>query len=148
MNAALTFRVVPHGSCEYEEMVALRDDVLRRPLGLMFTPEQLGQELHDIHLACYVDGELVGCLILVPTTHDDVTMRQVAVRESMQRKGIGQAMVIESERHALARGYTRMILNARLSAVPFYERLGYAVVGPEFVEVTIPHRRMEKMLSE
>jgi len=36
---------------------------------------------------------------------------------------------------------------ARVSAVEFYEKLGYAIVGGEFVEVTIPHRKMEKSVQ-
>jgi len=75
-------------------------------------------------------------------------MRQVAVRHDLQGKGIGRALVRESERLAIDRGFTVMTLNARLSALPFYERLGYTTVGPEFQEVTIPHRRMEKRMKE
>jgi predicted GNAT family N-acyltransferase len=40
-----------------------------------------------------------------------------------------------------------MILHARATAVPFYLRLGYTVVGEPFEEVGIPHRGMEKALD-
>lgn len=142
----LSFRTLHHGSADYLETVALRDDVLRRPLGLVFTPEQLGAEAGDIHLAAYLDDALAACLILVPLDNGEVKMRQVAVRQEMQSQGIGRSLVEESERVARERGFTRMTLNARLTAVPFYERLGYTAIGPEFLEVTIPHRRMEKEL--
>jgi predicted GNAT family N-acyltransferase len=36
--------------------------------------------------------------------------------------------------------------NAQLSAVPFYERLGYAAAGDTFQEAGIPHVRMTKHL--
>jgi hypothetical protein len=39
-----------------------------------------------------------------------------------------------------------MILHARETAVPFYERLRYSPVGDVFQEVTLPHRLMEKRL--
>jgi predicted GNAT family N-acyltransferase len=51
-----------------------------------------------------------------------------------------------SERVAIERGALRMTLHARQTAVPFYERLGYRVVGEPFIEVGIPHRAMEKSL--
>lgn len=143
----LSFRIVHHGSADYLETVALRDDVLRRPLGLVFTPEQLGAEAADIHLAAYLDDALVACLILVPLANGEIKMRQVAVRHDLQSKGIGRSLVEESERIARERGFQHMILNARQTAVPFYERLGYTTIGPEFLEVTIPHRRMERSLS-
>jgi len=39
-----------------------------------------------------------------------------------------------------------MILSARDTAIPFYERLKYNVEGEPFEEVTIPHRLMAKNL--
>lgn len=142
----LTLRLVPHGSAEYEETVALRDEILRRPLGLRFTPESLGAETNDLHLACYLEGTLVGCLILTPAGPATVKMRQVAVAEQMQGKGIGRAMVKRSEEIALEHGFTEMVLNARDTAVPFYETLGYERIGEQFEEVTIPHWKMRKQL--
>ena len=34
-----------------------------------------------------------------------------------------------------------------MTAAGFYQRLGYTVVGQAFVEVTIPHVRMEKRVD-
>ena len=39
-----------------------------------------------------------------------------------------------------------MVLHARQTAVPFYERLGYETYGEPFVEVTIPHIAMRMAL--
>lgn len=143
---SLSFRILEHGSADYLDTIALRDDILRRPLGLVFTPEQLGAEAGDIHLAAYLDDNLAACLVLVPLDNREVRMRQVAVRKDLQLKGVGRSLVEESERVVREHGFTLMVLNARLNVVPFYERLGYTPVGSEFLEVTIPHRRMEKVL--
>jgi len=142
----LNFHRVDHGSPEYEETVALRNDVLRAPLGLVFTPEQLGAESDDLHLACYREGRLVACLILAPVDPTTVKMRQVAVAFDQQGQGVGRALVEESERVARERGWTLMTLHARDLAVPFYERLGYERIGEQFEEVTIPHWAMQKRL--
>jgi predicted GNAT family N-acyltransferase len=40
----------------------------------------------------------------------------------------------------------RLILDAQVHAVAFYENLGYAPYGEVFMEAGIPHRRMEKDL--
>lgn len=146
MNSSLSFRLVTHGSPAYESTVALRDDILRRPLGLTFDPEQLGAEGSDYHLACYRDEELVGCLVLTPREAGEMKMRQVAVAEALQGSGVGRQMVVESERIARALGYTLMTLHARGNVVPFYEKLGYETVGEPFEEVTIVHRSMRKQL--
>src|SRR5687768_1913114 len=146
MDSELTFELIAHGSSAYTDTVALRDDILRRPLGLAFDQAQLDEEISDYHLAAYRGGDLVACLVLTPRGDGELKMRQVAVRETMQRSGIGREMVLESERVALELGYTVMVLNARATVVPFYEKLGYEVVGEPFTEVGIPHRAMRKVL--
>lgn len=133
---------------EYDEAVCLRYEVLRRPLGLEFTPEQLAAEYADVHLAAFDrDARLVGYLNLTPVDDDVLKMRQVAVNPDMQGKGIGSALVAESEVLAKKLGFKKIMLHARDTAVPFYLRLGYAVSGEGFVEVTIPHVKMEKKLE-
>lgn len=51
------------------------------------------------------------------------------------------------ERNLGGRGYYRFTLNARASAVEFYKKLGYAVTGEAFIEVTLPHFKMEKTME-
>lgn len=137
---------VPHGSAAYDASVALRNDVLRKPLGLELTREELERERSDYHLVCEDDGDLVGCLVLVPQGNDEIKMRQVAVSPQARGQGIGRALTQFAEEFARQRGFAMMTLHARATAVPFYERLGYERVGDQFEEVTIPHWSMQKGL--
>ena len=73
-------------------------------------------------------------------------MRQVAVHESCQRKGVGKLLVADSEAFARQKGYAKMTMHARDTAVPFYEKLGYKKKGRAFQEVTIKHYKMEKKM--
>jgi hypothetical protein len=73
-------------------------------------------------------------------------MRQVAVATSAQGKGVGSALVQYAELVAMQNGFDSMLLHARASAVPFYLRLEYAIVGDLFEEVGIPHYKMTKQL--
>lgn len=142
----MELRWIQQGASEYPEMVELRRQVLRIPLGLDFTPEQLEAEAADPHLAAYEHGRLVGCLLLTDRGEGIAQMRQVAVATDRQGTGIGALMVVESERKARELGFTRMILHARDTAVPFYEKLGYDRDGEPFVEVSILHQQMGKVL--
>jgi predicted GNAT family N-acyltransferase len=135
-------------SPEYWATVDLRDAILRKPLGLQFSAGELEDEKTSHHLACYRDGRLVGCLVLYPLGSGDVRMRQVAVVAELQGQGIGTALVKYSEELARRIGYRRMILHAREAAVVFYEKLGYSTVGDQFEEVTIPHWKMERSLTD
>ncbi len=138
---------VEHGSDRYQEEVALRYRVLREPLGLTFTSEQLASEVADTHLAILIGGKMCAVLLLTPRNGGDIQMRQVAVAPELQGTGLGRALVNASEEKAITLGYRRMVLHARKSAVGFYERLGYATHGDEFEEVGIPHLDMDRKLT-
>ena len=133
---------------EYDETVNLRDSILRKPLNLSFSEEELAEEYTDIHLAAYDAAWILrGCLVLTPKSENVIKMRQVAVVSDVQGTGIGRAMVEKSEIVARSRGYARMELNARDTAVPFYEKLGYHTEGGMFEEVSIAHFKMAKELN-
>lgn len=138
---------IQYGSTEYAAAFALREEVLRKPLGLSLNDETLAQERDYFHLVCHLDSELVACLVLLPKESGDIRMRQVAVKPHLQGQGIGRALVEFAEQFARERGFTLMKLHARDIAIPFYERLGYESVGEPFVEVTILHQTMQKRLS-
>lgn len=138
-------RTFDHGSLEYNQIVDLRDRVLRKPLGLVFTPEQLAAERDEIFLADFREGAPVATLQF-QTRAETWKMRQVAVDPEVQGQGVGSRLVRFSEDWALRSGAERFVLHARESAAPFYERLGYEVEGPMFEEVGIPHFKMTKDL--
>jgi len=144
----LTFKIVPFGSEAHKATIDLRYAILRAPLGMVFTEEQLAAEKEDFHLATYdAEGNLVACLVLHRKDDAYLKMRQVAVAETQQRKGIGQQMVDFSHEWARGEGYQVMFCHARESAADFYERkLGYLIVGEPFEEVGMKHYRMELAL--
>lgn len=139
--------LVAHGTPEYDALVALRHDVLRRPLGLAFTPEQIAAEDGSYHLGCYSEETLVGCLVLLPLPGGRVQMRQVAVPEEWRGRGAGRLLVGRTEELARGLGFGAMVLHARESAVGFYETLGYQKQGACFSEVGLPHWEMTKALN-
>jgi predicted GNAT family N-acyltransferase len=140
--------LIEFGTPAFAEALQLRYDVLRKPLQMVFNIEDIEKEYNEWHWACYDRDtlEIVGVLTLKPLNDDIIKMRQVAVRPSLQSRGIGKFMVQESERLALEKGFSRIELHARETAVPFYLQLGYTVSGAVFEEVGIPHLFMSKNL--
>jgi N-acetylglutamate synthase-like GNAT family acetyltransferase len=130
----------------WEEVVALRLRILRTPLGLTFTSEELEAERDEIQIAARQGESVVGCLLLMPKSPTQIKMRQVAVDTPLQGQGIGKDLVLFAEKTARERGFQEIVLNARENVVPFYERLGYTIVSDRFIEVTIPHFTMQKTL--
>jgi predicted GNAT family N-acyltransferase len=142
----IEIKTIVHDSPGYEAEVRLRYLILRQPLGLSFPTEQLCAEADSHHIGYYIDGKLVGCLVLKPINDKQIQMTQVAVDENIQGRGVGRRMVKYSEDFAKRFGFQEMVLHARETAVPFYEMLSYNKVGDCFTEVTIPHWGMVKAL--
>jgi ribosomal protein S18 acetylase RimI-like enzyme len=142
----MALKIIDHGSPEYQQMVQLRDDILRKPLGLHFTPEELEKEKDNLLMGAYEDDQMLGCCMLVEDDPQTVRLRQMAVINDLQGKGIGSALLSFAENLARDRGYKRITMHARKNAIGFYEKLGYKKIGEEFEEITIPHYVMEKQL--
>ncbi len=142
----MALKMIQHGSKEFEQMVALRYQMLRKPLGLVFTEEELEKEKNNVLLGCFDDDVLEGCCMLVETNPSEVRLRQMAVLSGLQGKGIGRVLVLFAENVARDRRHKKILMHSRLSSIPFFEKLGYHVKGDPFVELTIEHVVMEKEL--
>lgn len=142
----MALKIIDHGSKEYQQMVQLRIDILRKPLGLTFTPEELEKEKEEMLIGAFEDEKMLGCCMLIREDPSTVRLRQMAVLNNLQGKGIGRALMQFAENLAKDRGYAKITMHARKTAIGFYEKLGYEVRGEQFDEVTIPHFIMEKLL--
>jgi predicted GNAT family N-acyltransferase len=148
MKDLLLISQIEYATPSYDQTVQLRYEILRLPLGLDFSVEELSTEYDSYHLACYQmwDEELIACLVLKPVDDKTIKMRQVAVREDQQSKGVGRMMVAESEKLAKNLNFQKIELHARSVVESFYHKNGYKTVGDTFKEVGIDHVKMEKML--
>ena len=142
----MALKMIDHGTREYHQMIQLRNDMLRKPLGLSFTVEELEKEKNDVLIGAFEDEKLLGCCLLTKVDDEVVRLRQMAVPNNLQGKGVGRALMTFAENIATDLGYKKLIMHARKTALGFYGKLGYTVSGNEFTEVTIPHFVMEKNL--
>lgn len=142
----MALKIIEHGTPDFQKMVKLREDILRKPLGLGFTTNELEQEKSNILIGAFEDEDILGCCMLVEENPEIVRLRQMAVLNDLQGKGIGRAIMHFAENIARDRGYRILSMHARKNAIGFYEKMGYKVTGDEFTEVTIPHYVMEKKL--
>jgi predicted N-acetyltransferase YhbS len=144
-----TIRIISKDDPLYQRVWTLRDEVLRKPLGLTLRAEDLGCEVNEIIIIAIDDrDEVIGCVMLKPLSREEVKLRQMAVAQEHQGKGIGQALVRKAEEMAREKGFSRISMHARQYAIPFYERAGYHAEGDIFSEVGIPHLSMRKQLHE
>lgn len=137
---------VRFGSYHYKESLDLRRQVLRKPLGLDYSADDLAAEANHIHFIALKDGILAGALYLSPVDAKTVKLRQMCVEDTFRRQHIGALMMRHAERWARHKGYAVMALDARVTAQLFYEKSGFKPEGSTFEQVTLPHIRMVKAL--
>jgi len=142
----MALKIIDHNTPQYQDMIQLRNEILRKPLGLVFSAEELEKEKENLLIGAYEDDVMLGCCMLVEEAADAVRLRQMAVLNDLQGKGIGKALMNFAENLARDRGYKKITMHARKNSVGFYEKMGYKRKGIEFEEITIPHYVMEKKL--
>ncbi len=142
----MKIEIATFGSKRQMESIKLRDAILRKPLGLEFSGEELNQDGDQIHIVAVEENTVVGVLLLKPLSDTEIKMRQVAVANALQGSGIGVQIVRYAEYYSRSKGYKLLSLHARENAITFYERLNYKRVGDPFDEVGIEQFRMERSL--
>lgn len=138
----------------YEQEVALRTSVLLEPIGYSFADYldmAPGREEQSEHFVAVVDHQsgprVVGTATLYISENDQGErvgkVQQVCVDPQRQGEGIGHKLMIAME----ARGFGELELaqlycHSQLSALGFYERLGWSCEDEVFLEAGIEHKRM------
>ncbi len=141
-----------------EQTREVRQAVLRKGLAPETTIFK-GDELETtFHLGAFEDEKLVGIATylfksksaiqeLFSTQKSMYQLRGMAVIETQQGKGIGKKLVGFAERRLKEDQIDVLWFHARTSAVPFYEKQGYQIVGEElYLEPAGPHYKMYKEL--
>jgi len=142
----MALKIIDHGSKEYKQMVNLRYNILRKPLGLNFTPDELEKEKDQVLIGAFEEDQMLGCCMLVKLNDKTMRLRQMAVPNNLQGKGIGRALMNFAENISRDLGYKKIMMHARKTAIGFYEKFGYKICSEEFEEITVPHYQMEKSL--
>lgn len=134
------------GSELYQQSLRLRDEVLRRPIGMTLREKDVATDDREYHIVAMARGKVIGCVLLRPLENGTIKLRQMAVADSHQGQGLGAKLVRHAEDIARQRGFVSVETNARKTAQGFYEKLGYAVSGEPFLEVKLHTIRMCKSL--
>ncbi len=72
-------KIINFNSKQYWESINLRNNILRKPLGLSFSKRELLLEDSQIHFAYFKNHKIVAVLVLHLKDENTVKMRQVCV---------------------------------------------------------------------
>lgn len=135
------------GSERYRALLALREDILRKPLGLSLCERDIANEKRQHHFGIWDEGQrALAYGIGMPLSESTWRVRQMAVRLEFQNRGLGQSLVSALAEAASRRRVGQLVLHARIPAISFYEKQGFTASGEIFEEVGLPHLRMERSL--
>lgn len=115
----------------------------------------------SFHAGAFAEGEIVGIATVYPEPmppesaaalpdvgfdpNNAFRLRGMATRATLQGAGLGRAVLTRCIEHVRDAGAEVLWCNARVGALGFYERLGFATVGDEFDIAGIgPHYVMWK----
>lgn len=143
----MKLKLIEYNSKDHNNMIRLRNDVLRIPLGLTFSIDEKHLEKDCFLIGAFEEDIIVGCCLLSKIDNTTLQLRQMAINNEFQRKGIGYIIVQYAEKIAKENNYTTIIMHARSTAISFYKKLDYAVLGDEFIEIGIPHYIMQKTFN-
>jgi N-acetylglutamate synthase-like GNAT family acetyltransferase len=136
----------PQTNEEFERYYDLRWRMLRAPWNQPKGTEK--DPIEDIAfpiMVCEVDGIPIGVGRVHFNSDDEAQIRSMAVEPGWQKKGIGSIIMNELERIAKEKGAKYVVLNARDTAIPFYEKHGYRLIEKTITLFgTIPHHIMRK----
>lgn len=95
-----------------------------------------------VHLLASLDGRPVGTARLL-VTGDTGKIGRVCVLAELRGTGLGAALIRAALAHFRTMpGIARVRLSSQSQATGFYERLGFVVAGPDYLDAGIPHRDM------
>ncbi len=139
---------IPKSTKEWNAYYDLRYRILREPLGKERGSEKNEGDEAGIHFALYENTQLIAVARLDRVDVSICQARFVAVESHLQGKGYGRSIMTALENQAVGLGYQKLILHARDYALPFYEKLGYTLVGPSYkLFDVLQHFEMFKVLT-
>lgn len=139
---------IPKTQQEWDSYYDLRYRILREPLGKERGSERNEGDETATHFALFENKELLAVARLDRVDKSTCQARFVAVETHLQGKGYGKKIMTALENEAIALGYEKLVLHARDYALPFYEKLGYTLVGSSYkLFDVLQHFEMFKVLT-
>ena len=135
--ARVTVKIIPWES-ESKTLACIRREVFIDEQGV---PEELEWDAQDQTAIHFLARLKNGRAVATARLQLDGKVGRMAVLKPWRRRGVGSAMMERVIREA-ARRKMRPHLHAQHSAIGFYRRFGFAVVGEPFDEAGIAHVRM------
>ena len=140
--------VFGYEAADFEAALDVRERVFVGEQDVPYDREVDGRDPDATHFLVRDGGDPIATARVRPYDGSDeraLKIERVAVVAGRRGEGYGDRVMDAVESHAAEEGYDRLVLDAQVPVVGFYERRGYTVQDDEpFDDAGIPHRRMAK----
>jgi predicted GNAT family N-acyltransferase len=138
-----------------DKILPLRHRVLRPGRPVLTAHFDGDDDPGTIHLAVYWHDDLASCLTLMkrplPDSDNNLSdqisyqLRGMATATEHRGMGCGTELLEKTEEFLIEKNAVLVWCNARIKAVPFYQKSGFEVISEEFeIEGIGPHLRLKK----
>lgn len=121
-----------------KETYSVRHEVLRKGRPIESCAFDGDDKTTSFHLGAYLGDTLVAVASFYEASHEKhkfnnaAQLRGMAVLDAYHKKGFGQQLLVYGETLLKEKKYTSIWMNARVSALGFYTKLGYHKIGTIF----------------
>ncbi len=132
---------------EKQDAFFVRKEVFVKEQGLPLPLEVDDLDKIATHIVAYYKQQpIAASRIIVNDKSDSVKVERLSVLPKFRRKQIGIQMMqtIEAFIRKNFPNVSVIKIHAQIHAIPFYEKQGFSVTSPEFMDNYIPHRAIEK----
>ncbi|MGG5325693.1 hypothetical protein IGJ83_003334 [Enterococcus pernyi] len=135
-----------YGSKEYDESLILRDEILRKPLGVSIFNQDYSHEIESIIIGAFEQKKLIGVGIMSSIDSKKRKLEFLCVDKNIQSQGVGKQILEYLENIAVRENSKIIELDARFTAVGFYNKMGYETYGDTYLLNNAPtdHIKMIK----
>jgi predicted GNAT family N-acyltransferase len=140
--------IEPASAAEFKQYYDLRWKILRAPWNQPRGSERDALDATSIHIMVIdANNTALGVGRLHFNSISEAQIRFMAVDVGHQRRSIGTLILKTLENRGTELGATRIVLDARETALGFYCKQGYATSGPgHMLFDSIAHVKMSKIL--
>ncbi len=123
---------------DQDSLMHIRNKVFVEEQRVPMDEEIDGYDPHCVHVMAMVDDKVVGTARLLPNQY----IGRMCVLAEYRGLGVGGLMLSFLLEHARAQQFPSIMLNAQLTALPFYQKYGFEADSEVFIEAGIDHKHM------
>ena len=121
-----------------KDAMTIREQVFIQEQGIPATEEWDDLDAVAEHFVLYVENQAAATARLLPNH----SIGRVAVLQKYRGQSYGKVIMQEAIRVAKAQQRAFVTLSSQVHAIGFYQALGFAIEGDEYLDCGIPHITM------